>query len=93
MKAGLAGRSLALFGLSILFLVGLTVFEHALVGVSAGSERLLTFLLLVLPAAVGAVLGMLSLARREGWAWLAILGLVLNALFALFHGLLLLFAG
>jgi hypothetical protein len=42
---------------------------------------------------VGAVLGLLSLRRREGQAWLAGFGAGLNALFALVHGTLLLFAG
>lgn len=93
MKPSLAGGSLFLLALSILFLIGLTVFESALVGVSLRVERTITFLLLVLPAVAGAVLGILSLARREGQTWLAGLSLGLNILFAVFHSVLLLFAG
>ena len=93
MKASLAGGSWLLLALSILLLVALTAIEPAMVGMSAGMEKAITFLLLVLPAAAGAGLGVLSLVRREGRVWLASLGTVLNALFALFHLLLLLFAG
>jgi hypothetical protein len=56
-------------------------------------ERLATFLMLVLPAAIGAGLGVLSLARAEGRAWMAVSGIVLNTIFALFHLMILLFAG
>jgi hypothetical protein len=93
MRRNLAGISLLLFGLSIVFLLALTLFESALVGMSPGAERLLSFLLLVVPAGVGVILGVISLTRREGQAWLAIAGIVLNALYALFHLLVLLFAG
>ena len=93
MKLSLAGRSLLLFGLSVVLLVALTLFESALVGMLLGAERLITLLLLVLPAAMGSVLGVMSLVRREGRAWLAVTGVVLNALFALFHLMIVLFAG
>ena len=93
MKRGLAAGSLALLALSVLLLVLLTLFESVLSGMATGAERALTFLLLVLPAAAGAVLGMLSLVRREGQGWLAGLGVLLNTLFALFHLALVLFAG
>jgi hypothetical protein len=92
-KRSLAAASVLLLALSILLLILLTIFESTLSGVSAGAERALTFLLLVLPAAVGTVLGILSLRRREGHVWLAGLGAALNSLFALFHLLLLAFAG
>jgi len=93
MKRDLALGSLFLLALSILFLVALTVFESALVGMAPGTERLVTLSLLVLPAVIGAVLGTLSLVRKEGRAALAITGIVLNTLFALFHLMLVLFAG
>jgi hypothetical protein len=93
MKPGLAGGSLLLLALSILILVILTAFESAFVGRSIELERIITFVLLVLPAAVGAALGILSLLRREGRTGLAITGLVLNTLFALFFLVLLFFAG
>jgi hypothetical protein len=45
-----------------------------------GAERLLTFLFLVLPAGTGCVLAAMSLARRQGRAWLAITLVTLNGL-------------
>jgi hypothetical protein len=60
---------------------------------STSAERIVTFALLVLPAGIGAILGIMSLLYREGRAWLAITGIVLNTLFALFHLALVLFAG
>ena len=93
MKLGLAGKSLLMFGASIVLLVALTLFESALTGMSPGVERLVTFLALVLPSGTGSVLGTISLMRREGQAWLAVPGVVLNTLFALFHLMIVLFAG
>lgn len=93
MQPGYTRTSLLLFGVSILLLIGLTVFESALVNMSPALERVITFLALVLPAGVGAVFGWLSLTRREGKTWLAITGLILNAVFALFHLAIVLFAG
>ena len=89
----MAGTSFLFFGLSLLLLIGLTFFESALVGMSQAAERTLSSFLLVIPAAIGAGLAGLSLARREGFTWLAILSIILNALFALFHLMILLFAG
>lgn len=91
MKLNMA--SLILFILSVVFLGALTLFESALVEMSIGVERLLTFLLLVLPAGVGSVIGVMSLVRREGRPWLAVTLVVLNTLFALFHLMIVLFAG
>ncbi len=93
MKLSLATGSLILFGLSIVVLVVLTLFESALVGVSLATERLMTLLGLVLPAAIGIVLGIISLVRREGRTGLAIIGVFLNSLFALFHLMIVFFAG
>ena len=81
-----------LLGSVLLWFTG-TLFESVLVGMSTGVERLLTFLLLVLPAGVGSVLGGMSLIRREGRTWLAATLTALNALFALFHLTIILFAG
>jgi hypothetical protein len=92
-KGKLARASLLLLGLSVLLLVVLTAFESALTGIPPLMERLATFLMLVLPAAMGAGLGVLSLARAEGRLWMAVSGIVLNTLFALFHLMILLFAG
>ncbi len=93
MKLSLAGKSLLLFGVSIVLLVSLTLFESALLWLSLSAERLITFLLFVLPAGAGAVLGVMSLVRREGRAWLAVIGIVMNSLFALLHLLIVIFAG
>lgn len=93
MKLNLAGKSLLLFGLSVVFLIALTLFEPALAGVSLGVERLITFMVLVLPSGAGAVFGVMSLFRKEGRALIAVLAILLNILFALFHLTVLLFAG
>ena len=93
MKPGFAGKSMLLFGVSVVLLLLMTLFESALTGMSTGAERLVTFLLLVLPAGTGAVLGVLSLVRQEGRQWLAWTGVMLNGLFALFHLMVVLFAG
>jgi hypothetical protein len=92
-KGKLARASLFLLSLSILLLVVLTAFESVLTGMPPLTERLVTFLMLVLPAAVGAGLGLLSLARAEGRVGMAACGILLNTLFALFHLMILLFAG
>ena len=93
MKRSLALVSLILFGLSVVFLILWTVLESAFFGMSTSAERIITFAVLVLPAGIGAVLGLMSLIYREGQKWLAVASTVLNTLFALFHLLLVLFAG
>ena len=93
MKLSLGAKSIALFGLSILFLLLLTVFESSLAGLSLTAEKVISALLLVLPAVIGVVFGILSIIRKEPRPWLAILGILLNTLFALFFIFLLFFAG
>jgi hypothetical protein len=93
MKLTLTAGSLLLFVLSLVLWVTLTLFESALVGISLTAERVVTFLCLVLPAGLGAALGVMSLVRRVGHTWLAVTGVVLNSLFALFHLMILAFAG
>jgi hypothetical protein len=93
MKLSLAVGSLILFGLAVILLIMLTLFESALLGMSPEAERITSLLGLILPAAIGVVLGVMSLARREGRTGLAILGIVLNTFFALFHLMIILFAG
>lgn len=93
MKRNLAFTSLLLFGLSALGLILLTLFESALVGIPLQAERIVTFLLLVLPPGTGAVLGVMSLVRKEGQPWPAIIGIVLNTLFACINLMILFFAG
>jgi len=86
-------KSLILFALSVVFLVLLTLFESSLIGLSVTTERVISFLLLVLPGIVGIVFGVLGIARKESKTWVAYLGILLNASFALFHLLVLSFAG
>jgi hypothetical protein len=89
----LAAASMILFGISVVFLILWTTFESAFAGMSTVAERIVTFALLVLPAGIGAVLGLMSLVHKEGRRGLAITGILLNTLFALFHLALVLFAG
>lgn len=93
MKLSLGAKSIALFVLSVLFLLLLTVFESSLAGLSLTAERAISVLLLVLPAVIGVVFGILSIMRKEPRPWVAILGILLNTLFALFFVFLLSFAG
>ena len=93
MKSSLGMRSIIFFLLSVLFLILLTVFETSLAGLSLAAERIISLLLLVAPAVIGAVFGVLSIVRKESRPWIGILGTLLNGLFALFHLFLLSFAG
>jgi hypothetical protein len=93
MKMSLGAKSFALFLLSILFLVLLTMFESLLSGMSLTAERVVSALLLVLPGVIGIVFGVLSMLRKESRVWVAILGVILNALFVLFQTAVLFFAG
>ena len=89
----LGAKSLALFAVSVLLLILLTLFESLLLNLSITGERILSFLMLVLPAVIGVVLGVLGIRAREDKSWLSVLGIVLNALFAIFHLFVLSFAG
>ena len=93
MKRDFLNGSIILLSLSILFWLAMTVFESSLVGISFATQRLLTFILQVLPAGIGVVSGILSLARKEGRAGLAIASILLNVVFASFFLLIILFAG
>lgn len=93
MKSSLAGTSLLLFGLSVMLWLALTLFESALAGTTPGTQRVIVFLFLVLPATIGAILGMTSLRHKENRVWMAIASTLLNTLFALFHIMIILFAG
>lgn len=93
MKLTYATGSLLLLALSVILLFMLTGFESSLAGTPASSERVTTFFLLVLPASLGAALGLTSLRRGEGQRWQAIAGTSLNSLFALFHLLIVFIAG
>ena len=93
MNLSLAAKSIALFVFSVLSLILLTLFESSLSGISLPAERAISALFLVLPGVVGTVLGILSILRKEAQRWMAILGMLLNALFALFHIFVISFAG
>jgi hypothetical protein len=93
MKPNLASTSILLFIISLAMLWILTLFEAFLSGLTTGMERLVSALVLVLPATTGVVFGILSLRRREPNPWIAIVGILLNGAFALFNLLLLAFAG
>ena len=93
MKLSLAAKSIALFGLSVLFLLLVTLFESSLSGMSLAAEKAISALLLILPGAIGVVFGVLSIIRKESKLWMAILGVLLNGLFALFHVFVISFAG
>jgi len=93
MRLSLSHGSLLLFGLVLILWILLTLFEATLVGMSLMAEKVLTFLLLVLPAGVGTVLGILSLLRKDGPVWVAVAGALLNGLFTFFHLMILAFAG
>jgi len=93
MKLSFAAKSIALFVLSVLLLVLLTLFESSLSGLSLTAERAISALLLVLPALIGIAFGILSIFRKEPQLRIAILGVLLNTLFALFFIFLISFAG
>lgn len=93
MKSSLASTSLLLFLISLATLWILTLFESFLSGLTTGMERLLSALILVLPAVIGVVFGFLSLRRREPNTWIAIAGILLNGAFAVFNLLVLGFSG
>ena len=93
MNLNLGVKSILLFVLSIVLLGLLTLFETALVGLTITTERIISLLLLVLPGLVGVVYGVLGIVRKESRVWVAYLGILLNALFALFQLLVISFAG
>ena len=93
MKWSYALASVALFLISLLFLALLTLFESMLVKLSLSTERVISAFLLVLPGVVGVLLGFMSLFRNERTRWMAMIGIILNGLFATFQIFVLSFAG
>jgi len=93
MKLSLGAKSMLLFVLSIVFLILLTLFETSLVGLAMTTERIISLLLLVLPGVIGIVYGVSSVVQKEPKTWIAYLGVLLNALFALFQLFVISFAG
>lgn len=88
-----AAKSLAMFALSIVFLVLLTLFESVLSALSLTAERIVSGFFLVLPGVIGVIFAVLSLVRKEKRPWLAIVGLLMNLLFSLFNLSVVSFAG
>ena len=82
-----------LFVFSCVLLLVLTLFESLLSGLSLPTERIISAVLLILPGLVGIIFGAMSLRRKELPRWVAILGMLLNGVFVLFHIFLLSFAG
>lgn len=93
MTSGLGIKSILLFVLSFIFLILLTLFETSLAGLAITTERIISLLLLVLPGVIGIVYGVLGVVRKEPKMWIATLGILLNALFVLFHLFVISFAG
>lgn len=93
MNFSLGVKSLLLFVLSVVFLVLLTLFESSLTGLPAIAERIFSIVLLVSPGVIGILLGVMGIVRKETRSWIAYLGILLNAIFALFHLFVLSFAG
>ena len=93
MNLTLGVKSILLFALSFVFLILLTLFETSLAGLAITTERMISLLLLVLPGTIGIVYGVLGVVRKESKMWIAILGILLNALFVLFHLFVISFAG
>jgi hypothetical protein len=93
MSPSLGAKSILLFVLSCVFLFVLTLFESSLSGLSLTTERIISALLLILPGLIGIIFGAMSLRQKELPRWVAILGILLNTVFVLFHILLLSFAG
>ncbi len=86
-------KSILRFVFSILFLVLITLVDALFSGLSTTVERIISLLLLVLPGVAGVVYGILSIMRKELRSWVAILGILLNGLFAVFHLFVISFAG
>jgi hypothetical protein len=93
MKLSFGAKSMIAFVLSVLFLILLTLFESLLSGVSAATERGISLAFLVLPGVIGVVYGILAVRHKESKIWVAYLGILINALFALFHSFVISFAG
>ncbi|HJS20166.1 MAG TPA: hypothetical protein VJ785_15575, partial [Anaerolineales bacterium] len=65
MKLNHAGTSVVLFIISIAMLILLTLFESSLSWLPTDVERIVSGLLMVLPAVLGVFFGVLSLLRKE----------------------------
>ena len=93
MKLSLGAKSMSFFGLSVVLLFLLTLFDSTLSSLSMSAERVIGLLLLVLPGIIGIVFGVMGILRKESKMWMAFLGVLLNAIFALFQLFVISFAG
>lgn len=86
--------SCAVFAITLLiFLATSTLFDPYLGSFSLDTQRWIGVVILVLPPVIGAVLGLIGVRQRAGSKALAVSGLCLNTLIALFFALVLFFAG
>jgi hypothetical protein len=93
MKNTLAGKSFFFFCFCLALFIAFTLLDPVLGGLSFELQRVIVFLGFVLPGGIGAVLGVMSLIRKEGRPWLALTAALLNSAFALFHLMIILIAG
>lgn len=93
MRPNLASISILMFILSLALLLTLTLLESFLSGLTMSMEKLFSALVLISPAAMGVVCGVISLLRKEPRPWIAIGGIFLNAGFAIFNLMVLAFSG
>ena len=89
-RYGLASCAMLLVAVAILLIIS-TLFDTSMGQLSLTTQRWIGYLTLVLPALVGVIFGGLGL--RQPKKALAIVGIVLNTLFALYFALVLSFAG
>lgn len=77
----------------VLFILTGVILDSALASLSTAVQRWIVFWALILPAVLGALAGFLALRQKSAHPLLALGGMVLNALFALFFIALLGIAG
>lgn len=77
----------------VLFIATTVLFDSQLGNQSLDTQRLIGFATLVLPFTIGAILGVIGIARSQPRKILSIVGLIINTAAALFFGAVLLLAG
>ncbi len=73
-----------LLELVFVVLIGV-ILDRTLAAVSLTIQRWIVVVALVLPAALGTVMGILALRHRDGPRWLALIGILINGLLAFFY--------
>ena len=86
-------KSLIVYGGCVILTIVLTIADSAFANTSVALQRAMTFFLLVVPAGIGTFFGVQSLRQDEDYKFLAVMGIILNLLFGLFHLAIVLFAG